>query len=149
MAVLLRLPSRFRGLALLMIQGYGFCRSRRWQFCCQPAELTRNWLEEKLTSLPVVARNSLTGCIASPVKIAGRSAKILPACCRKFEAKKRPVPAAAGTGHFFYCSVAVMIGLVGAFNRNSDIFGLFRGQLGEFDADLFEVQSGNFFIEFL
>src|SRR5215212_9496398 len=43
--------------------------------------------------------------------------------------------------------VAVVLGLVGAFNRDAEIFALLRGQLGELDADLLEVKTRDFFVE--
>ena len=45
--------------------------------------------------------------------------------------------------------VAVMLGLVGAFDGNAEVVSLFHGELGELHADLFEVQAGHFFIKLL
>ena len=42
-----------------------------------------------------------------------------------------------------------MVGLVGAFAGHSDVGGLFLGQAGQFDADFFQVQAGDFLVQFL
>ena len=42
--------------------------------------------------------------------------------------------------------VAVMLGLVGAFERNTEVVGLGFGQAGKFDAELVEMQAGHFFV---
>ena len=42
-----------------------------------------------------------------------------------------------------------MLGLVRAFDGDAEILGLFLGQVGQFHADLLQVQAGDFFIEFL
>ena len=44
-------------------------------------------------------------------------------------------------------SVAVVLGLVGAFDRNADVVGLLLGQRGETYAQVIEVQSSDFLIE--
>src|ERR1043165_3147972 len=46
-------------------------------------------------------------------------------------------------------SVAIVVGFVGTFRWHADIVGLFSGQLGQLDADFFEVQAGDFFVQFL
>ena len=46
-------------------------------------------------------------------------------------------------------SIAVVGGLVGAFDRNADVVGLFLGEFGEVDTDLLEVETGHHFIEVL
>src|SRR5438477_3718008 len=45
-------------------------------------------------------------------------------------------------------SVPVMLGLVGAFGRDTEVVGLLLGQLGEFHSDLLQMQAGDFFVEF-
>ena len=42
-----------------------------------------------------------------------------------------------------------MIRLVRAFDGHAEIVGLFPGQLRQFHADFFQMQSGHFFIQFL
>ena len=42
-----------------------------------------------------------------------------------------------------------MSGFVRSFDRDAEVLGLIFSQLGEFDADLFQVQAGNFFVESL
>ena len=42
-----------------------------------------------------------------------------------------------------------MSGFVRSFDRDAEILGLIFGQLGEFDADLLQVQAGDFFVESL
>src|SRR5206468_4579233 len=46
-------------------------------------------------------------------------------------------------------SVPVMLGLVGAFERHTEVVGLLLGKLGEFHPDLLEMQAGDFLVEFL
>ena len=45
--------------------------------------------------------------------------------------------------------VAVVIGLERAFDRHADIVGLGLGELGQFGAELGQVQTGNLFIQVL
>src|SRR5713101_3032089 len=45
-------------------------------------------------------------------------------------------------------SVAVVVGLVGTFGGDSEVVGLFPGELRELHADLVQVQPGNFLVEF-
>ena len=45
--------------------------------------------------------------------------------------------------------VAIMVRLVGAVDGNIEVGSLFLGELGELDADLFEMQAGHFFVKFL
>jgi len=42
-----------------------------------------------------------------------------------------------------------VLGLVGSVNRHAEILGLLFGQGRELDADFFEMQTGDFFVEFL
>ena len=42
-----------------------------------------------------------------------------------------------------------MLRLVGAFHGHAEVIGLFLGELGELHADFFEVQAGDFFVQFL
>ncbi len=42
-----------------------------------------------------------------------------------------------------------MFRFVGAFDWNADVFGLFFGQLGQFGAELGQMQRGNFFVKLL
>src|SRR5579885_639095 len=44
-------------------------------------------------------------------------------------------------------SIAVMIGLERPLDRNADVGGLLIRKLGELDADLVEVQPGDFLVE--
>ena len=43
--------------------------------------------------------------------------------------------------------VAVVLGLVGAFNRHAEIIGLLLGKGRELDADLFQVQTGDLLVQ--
>ena len=45
--------------------------------------------------------------------------------------------------------VAVVVGLVGAFDLHADVVGLFLGQGGQLDAQTGQVQAGHFFVQFL
>ncbi len=45
--------------------------------------------------------------------------------------------------------VAVVLRLVWAFHRHAEVVGLFLGELGELHADAFQVQTGDFFVQFL
>ena len=45
--------------------------------------------------------------------------------------------------------VAVVLGLVRAFDRNAEVVGLLLGQLRQLDAELVQVQAGDFFVELL
>lgn len=47
------------------------------------------------------------------------------------------------------CLVAIVSGFVGSFDRDAEVLGLIFGQLGELDADLLQVQAGDFFVESL
>lgn len=40
-----------------------------------------------------------------------------------------------------------MLGLIRSVDWHAEIFALLRGQAGEFHADFFEVQAGDFFVE--
>src|SRR3546814_19512010 len=46
-------------------------------------------------------------------------------------------------------SVAVMLRLVRPFDRHVEVVGLFLGERGQLDADLFQVQARDFFVELL
>ena len=39
--------------------------------------------------------------------------------------------------------------VIGTFNRHTEIIGLFLRELGELDADFFEVQAGDLLVQFL
>ena len=43
--------------------------------------------------------------------------------------------------------VAVVVGLVGAFDLHADVVGLFLGQGGQLDAQTGQVQAGHFFVQ--
>ena len=45
--------------------------------------------------------------------------------------------------------VAVVFRLVRAVRRYAEVFGLGLGELGQHDADLLQVQAGDFFVELL
>jgi len=45
--------------------------------------------------------------------------------------------------------VAVMVRLVRAVHRHAEVFGLGLRELGQLDADAFEVQAGDFFVQLL
>lgn len=45
--------------------------------------------------------------------------------------------------------VAVVVGLVGAFNLDAEVVGLFLAEPGELRADAAEVQAGHFLVEIL
>src|SRR5438270_12318973 len=66
--------------------------------------------------------------------------------------KRRRISPAALSGKLDYSSrelVAVVVGLVRAFDRHAQIFALFWGELGQLDADLLQVQTRDFFVELL
>ena len=42
-----------------------------------------------------------------------------------------------------------MIGLIGALDGDTDVFGLLGGEPGEANAEVIEVESGDFFVEML
>ena len=42
-----------------------------------------------------------------------------------------------------------MVRLVRAFDGHAEVFGLLLGKLRQLDADLFEVQAGDFFVQLL
>lgn len=44
--------------------------------------------------------------------------------------------------------VAIVFWLVGAFYWDAEVFGLGGGELGEFYAELGQMQAGDFFVEF-
>src|SRR3546814_16597046 len=46
-------------------------------------------------------------------------------------------------------SVAVVVGLVGAFHRDAEIFGLLLSEPGELDAEGVQVEAGNFLVQVL
>src|SRR5690606_4678511 len=46
-------------------------------------------------------------------------------------------------------SIAVVVGLVRAFNRNVDVIGLFLSQRGQVGAQFLQMQTGNFLVEML
>src|SRR5438093_11727777 len=46
-------------------------------------------------------------------------------------------------------SVPVVLSLVGPVHRHAEVVGLLFGELGELNADLFQVQTGDFFVELL
>ena len=45
--------------------------------------------------------------------------------------------------------VAVVLRLVRTIRRDAEVFGLGLGQLGQHDADLLQVEAGDFFVELL
>lgn len=45
--------------------------------------------------------------------------------------------------------IPVVLRFVGTFYRHADIIGLLPGQLGQLDADLLQMQAGDFFVELL
>src|SRR5476651_1213277 len=55
---------------------------------------------------------------------------------------RRPAPASRR-------SVAVLIGLVRAFRRDAEVFGLLIGQLRQLDAEVGQMKAGYLFIELL